>query len=179
MNSIPNFGVSPELAALLENARRHKMSPKEAYEQRVSWIFGQFNPDTGVTKEQIRARLAEEGIVDPSEIDELRHDLERSMSNHKADLNSPRVKPKIDPWPDLPTAERDFTFGQLWVLGSQYADLLNAAWNAGKTPAHRGGMAMLMDTDGPRSNLHCSTCGKVKLAPGVPAGIASEAVCHC
>lgn len=176
MNSIPNFGVSPELSALLENARKHKMSPKEVYEQRVSWIYGQLNPDTGLTKEQIKARLAEEGIVDPAEIDELRHDLERSMSNHNADLNSPRVKPNIDPWPDLPTAERDFTFGQLWVLGSQYADLLNAEWDARKPPS---GMAMLMDTDRPRSNLHCPTCGKVKLAPGVPAGIAPEAVCRC
>lgn len=37
------------------------------------------------------------------------------------------TKPNIDPWPDLPTAERDFRFGQLWVLGSQYADLLEAA----------------------------------------------------
>ncbi len=36
-------------------------------------------------------------------------------------------RPNVDPWPNLPTAERDYTFGQLWVLGSQYADLLDAA----------------------------------------------------
>jgi hypothetical protein len=61
------------------------------------------------------------------ELRDLRHDLGRAMANHNADLGSPAAKPNIDPWPDLPTAERDFTFGQLWVLGSMYADLLEAA----------------------------------------------------
>jgi hypothetical protein len=36
-------------------------------------------------------------------------------------------RPSIDQWPDLDTAKRDYTFGELWILGSQYADLLNAA----------------------------------------------------
>lgn len=35
------------------------------------------------------------------------------------------TRPSIDQWPDLDTAKADFTFGQLWVLGSQFADLLS------------------------------------------------------
>lgn len=42
--------------------------------------------------------------------------------------------PNISPWPDLDTAKADFTFAELWVLGSQYADLHAARSEIGRNP---------------------------------------------
>lgn len=51
---------------LIEKARHHKMSAKEVYEQRVSFIWGmQKLSEPGYTVEEIKAMLAERGYVDP------------------------------------------------------------------------------------------------------------------
>ena len=50
--------MDDELKALLEKARNHKMTPVERFEQRVSFVFS--GAGEGVTREQVRAQLAEE-----------------------------------------------------------------------------------------------------------------------
>lgn len=55
-----------ELVDLLAKAKLRIMTPKEAYDQKVSWIYGQLmecNPN--VTVEEIKRHLAEMGVVDP------------------------------------------------------------------------------------------------------------------
>jgi len=62
-----NLGSPPDLIAMLEKAKLHKITPKEAYEQKVSFVYGQLmdcNPS--ITKEEIKRHLAEMGCVDPS-----------------------------------------------------------------------------------------------------------------
>lgn len=57
------------LEHLLKKAREHQMTPKEKYEQRVSFVYGQlaFNPKRTITKEDVRRILAEQGVVDPEQ----------------------------------------------------------------------------------------------------------------
>jgi hypothetical protein len=51
----------------LEIARQHKTTPKEMYEQRISWIRGMSGKllDPMPTREEVVKRLAEFGIFDP------------------------------------------------------------------------------------------------------------------
>lgn len=51
--------MSPELKALIERVRHHKMTPQERFEQRVSFIYGQQDYDSPNprTKDQIRQAL--------------------------------------------------------------------------------------------------------------------------
>lgn len=59
--------MTPELEELLELARHYKMTPKERYDQRVSFIYGmQKLSEPGYTVEQIKAALAEQGVLDPA-----------------------------------------------------------------------------------------------------------------
>lgn len=53
------------LAALIEKARNHVMTPLEIYEQRVSWIYGQLGPESEVTREEIEHNLASMGYARP------------------------------------------------------------------------------------------------------------------
>ena len=54
------------LDVALEIARLHKMTPKEIYEQRISWIQGAGKlSDPMPTREYVVRLLAEHGIVDP------------------------------------------------------------------------------------------------------------------
>ena len=58
--------MDKELAEALERARTHVMTPKEAYEQKVSWIYGMQKLSTpGMTIEQIKEHLARQGVFDP------------------------------------------------------------------------------------------------------------------
>lgn len=58
--------MTPELQDLLDKARHRKMSPKEHYEQKVSFIWGmQKLSEPGFSVEQIKAALAEQGVLDP------------------------------------------------------------------------------------------------------------------
>jgi hypothetical protein len=52
--------MNKELEELLKKAAKHKMTPEEIFEQKVSWVYGQMvdcNPH--VTKEEVRKRLKE------------------------------------------------------------------------------------------------------------------------
>lgn len=70
----PNYtGAAPlplfrnDLSELFAKARTHVMSPKELYEQKVSWLRGMTGKlsDPMPTREQAIKALAELGIVDP------------------------------------------------------------------------------------------------------------------
>jgi hypothetical protein len=50
--------MGDEVKALIEKARNHKMTPAERFEQRVSFVYSGVCEPT--TREQVRARLAEE-----------------------------------------------------------------------------------------------------------------------
>lgn len=64
---VPTPGES--LDDLLAKARLHKMTPKEIYEQKVSWLMGMSGKlsDPMPTREQVVKALAEMGIVDPEQ----------------------------------------------------------------------------------------------------------------
>lgn len=51
--------MSPELKALLERAKNHRMTDEEYFEQRVSFVYGQQDYDNPnpLTKDQIRRVL--------------------------------------------------------------------------------------------------------------------------
>lgn len=49
--------MSPELEALLEKARNHKMTPEEWAEQRVSFVYGNLPGSSTLTKEDVRRML--------------------------------------------------------------------------------------------------------------------------
>jgi len=51
--------ANPELDALIERARHHKMTPQEVFEQRVSWVWGMLDKDDKRTKDDIRAALVD------------------------------------------------------------------------------------------------------------------------
>lgn len=53
--------MDQDFRKLLEQARDHVMTPKEMYEQRVSWIIGQ----TDVNREEAVEALAKQGMIDP------------------------------------------------------------------------------------------------------------------
>jgi hypothetical protein len=57
-----------ELWDMLESARHHVMTPKEIYDQKVSWITGMSGKlaDPMPTREQVVKALEVMGIVDPS-----------------------------------------------------------------------------------------------------------------
>ncbi len=50
----------PELEKLLRAARKHKMTPREIWDQRISFVYGQLMDSAPrVTKEDIIARATE------------------------------------------------------------------------------------------------------------------------
>jgi hypothetical protein len=59
--------MNTPLDVKLEIARLHKMTPKEIYEQKISWIRGMSGKllDPMPTREEVVKRLAEFGIFDP------------------------------------------------------------------------------------------------------------------
>ena len=66
--SMRDVQMDEGLRKLLDDAKSHTMmSPKEIYEQRISWIIGQhdFDDPNPPTRAQIVQILAEQGIVDP------------------------------------------------------------------------------------------------------------------
>lgn len=48
----------PELEALIERVRDHKMTDDEVFEQRLSFVYGQLPAGSGLTREQVREQLA-------------------------------------------------------------------------------------------------------------------------
>lgn len=44
-----------QLLALLEQAKHHKLTPNELFEQRVSFVYGQLGPDNKLTKDEVRS----------------------------------------------------------------------------------------------------------------------------
>lgn len=61
--------MKEELRQLLEKAAKHIMTPKEIYEQKVSWIYGQLiDVQPEITKEEIKDQLKKLGVVDPDTI---------------------------------------------------------------------------------------------------------------
>lgn len=70
-----NFGLSgaeryhayPDLAVMMEKARYHVMTPKEIYEQKISWIQGMTGRlnDPMPSRELVVKALETMGIVDP------------------------------------------------------------------------------------------------------------------
>lgn len=50
---------------LLARAKLYVMSPKEEYEQRVSWVYGMLPFDSKTTKDEVRQHLAQLGVIDP------------------------------------------------------------------------------------------------------------------
>jgi len=54
MNGIP---INEELAALLEMARRHVMTPEEEQAQRESWVRGEMAIGTDADEERYRAKI--------------------------------------------------------------------------------------------------------------------------
>lgn len=61
--------MSPELEALIERARHHKMTPQERFEQRVSFIHGMqdYDSPTALSKDEVR-----ECLLDPDSFWEKR-----------------------------------------------------------------------------------------------------------
>lgn len=51
------IGAAPNAASndLLKEAAKHKLTPEEIFEQRVSWVYGQMRGD--MTKDQVRAQI--------------------------------------------------------------------------------------------------------------------------
>lgn len=74
--SVPsgNTACPPDLAAMLDKARLHVMTPKERYEQKVSWLQGMSGKlaDPMPSREQIVKALAEMGVMDPEPGDSIR-----------------------------------------------------------------------------------------------------------
>lgn len=64
-----------ELQTLLEKARTHVMTPKEIYEQKVSWLIGMTGKlsDPMPTREQVVKALEVMGIVDPEPTSQFSH----------------------------------------------------------------------------------------------------------
>lgn len=48
----------PELDALMERVRDHKMTDDEIFEQRLSFVYGQLPAGSSLTREQVREQLA-------------------------------------------------------------------------------------------------------------------------
>lgn len=69
MNDIPNYPMDKQLRALLDAAKTHVMTPKEAYDQRVSWIWGNLPDESTITVEQIKEQLVRQGIVEPIQVE--------------------------------------------------------------------------------------------------------------
>jgi hypothetical protein len=68
---VPGFPMMPQgLQELLEKAKLHVMTPKEKYEQRISWIQGMSGrlDDPMPSRESIVKMLEENGIYDPDKI---------------------------------------------------------------------------------------------------------------
>ncbi len=61
--------VPPYIQELLDKARAHTMTPKEIYEQRISWVMGMVPFDREITREEVVKHLEALGIVDPSPSD--------------------------------------------------------------------------------------------------------------
>jgi hypothetical protein len=56
------FALPPdraELDALVQEALKHKMTPAEIREQRVSFVYGMMSFRSTMTKDEVRTRLAE------------------------------------------------------------------------------------------------------------------------
>lgn len=47
------MGMDPELAALLERALSHVMTPEERRAQKISFIYGMLDNDSTLTKEDV------------------------------------------------------------------------------------------------------------------------------
>lgn len=63
--SLTEHKMSPEVKKLIDQAMSHQITPKEAYEQRVSFVYGNLNPKSRITREKVKKVLAEQGYVDP------------------------------------------------------------------------------------------------------------------
>jgi hypothetical protein len=48
-----------DLETLIREAASRKMTPAEVFEQRVSFVYGMLSHNSPLTKEDVRARLAE------------------------------------------------------------------------------------------------------------------------
>lgn len=66
----PPIPATHDFSKLLDAARLHTMTPKEVYEQRVSWIMGMVPFRREITREEVVRHLEEMGVVDPESRDE-------------------------------------------------------------------------------------------------------------
>lgn len=61
--------MDPELQALLDKAKGHVMTPKEQYEQMISFVYGmQKLSAPGLTHDEIKAMLELHGVYDPDKL---------------------------------------------------------------------------------------------------------------
>lgn len=58
MIDIQNIKTDPALLQALKDAAQRKMTSEEAFEQKVSWVYG--NVSSGYTKDQIREILRQQ-----------------------------------------------------------------------------------------------------------------------
>jgi hypothetical protein len=74
MNTPPTDKTSRDrlIADLIATHLPRKMTAKEAYDQRVSFIYGQLPEESTTTIEQIKEHLAEQGMVDPASLSAAR-----------------------------------------------------------------------------------------------------------
>lgn len=64
---LSSYTMPPELREALDKAKLHVMTPKERYEQMVSFIYGmQRLSEPGLSIEEIKAMLAKGGTVEPA-----------------------------------------------------------------------------------------------------------------
>lgn len=78
--------MDAELEAAIKKARHHKMSAREKFEQRVSFVYGQQDHDKpGKSKDEIRQMLADSGGWPLAEMAELTT-LRTQVSEIRADL---------------------------------------------------------------------------------------------
>jgi hypothetical protein len=64
MGNIPNLHTDPALLDKLNRATSCKLSAREIFEQRVSFVYGCLNADGGATRERVREVISnQEGLA--------------------------------------------------------------------------------------------------------------------
>jgi len=56
----PGGPTDDRLLELIEEARNHVMTPREKWQQRVSFVYGNMPFSSTVTREQVEAQITEE-----------------------------------------------------------------------------------------------------------------------
>ena len=98
--------TDPELLALLERARDHKMTPEQRREQRISFVYGNVAFDNPtITREQVEAILFGEDDLRAREAAEY---VRATANMSDEDASRYRGTYSETDWWDDPTSEKDY-----------------------------------------------------------------------